>query len=170
MGYSFRLASRVLLYASTDRQDSTYHRLSYTSRGALAGTRNSSKGPPWGIDPTTHRTMSERSDHGATSRSYLMLQWLLVYLYAHVVTQLCTIYDAPCVSHNAFLFQCFFLDRFWGVGGGGATIVQLFKQFYVCHLYEWVTLAQKNPEYKITLRKEWNVFNDVFGTFYVCHL
>ena len=27
-------------------------------------------GPPWRIDPTTHRTMSERSYHGATSRSH----------------------------------------------------------------------------------------------------
>ena len=26
-------------------------------------------GPPWRIDPTTHRTMNERSYHGATSRS-----------------------------------------------------------------------------------------------------
>ena len=26
-------------------------------------------GPPWRINPTTHRTMSERSYHGATSRS-----------------------------------------------------------------------------------------------------
>ena len=46
MGYSFRLAARVLLYASTHRQDNTYHGLCYTSRGALAGTRNSSMGPP----------------------------------------------------------------------------------------------------------------------------
>ena len=28
------------------RQDNTYHSLCYTSRGALAGTRNSSMGPP----------------------------------------------------------------------------------------------------------------------------
>ena len=61
----------------------------YTSRGALAGTRNSSMGPPnegsirrpiapWAnalttelhLTPTTHRTMSERSYHGATSRSH----------------------------------------------------------------------------------------------------
>ena len=41
----------------------------YTSRGALAGTRNSLMGPPWRIDPTTHRTMSKRSYHGATPRS-----------------------------------------------------------------------------------------------------
>ena len=41
MGYSFQLAARVHLYASSHRQDSTYHSLCYTSRGALAGTRNS---------------------------------------------------------------------------------------------------------------------------------
>ena len=35
MGYSFRLAARVLLYAPSHRQDSTYHGLCYTSRGAL---------------------------------------------------------------------------------------------------------------------------------------
>ena len=37
MGLSFRLTARVLLYASSHRQDNTYHSLCYTSRGALAG-------------------------------------------------------------------------------------------------------------------------------------
>ena len=46
IGYSFWLAARVLLYAPSHRQDSTYHGLCYTSHGALAGTRNSSMGPP----------------------------------------------------------------------------------------------------------------------------
>ena len=46
IGYSFRLTARVLLYAPSHRQDSTYHGLCYTSRGALAGTRNSLMGPP----------------------------------------------------------------------------------------------------------------------------
>ena len=69
MGYSFRLAAMVLLYASSHRQGNTFHGLCYTSRGALAATRNSSMGPPWRIDPTTHRNMSERSYNGATSRS-----------------------------------------------------------------------------------------------------
>ena len=46
IGYSFRLTARVLLYAPSHIQDSTYHGLCYTSRGALAGTRNSSMGPP----------------------------------------------------------------------------------------------------------------------------
>ena len=50
--YSFRLAARVLLYAPSHRQDSTYHDLCYTSRGALAETRNSSMGPLRRIDPT----------------------------------------------------------------------------------------------------------------------
>ena len=46
IGYSYRLAARVLLYASPHRQVSTYHGLCYTSCGALAGTRNNSMGPP----------------------------------------------------------------------------------------------------------------------------
>ena len=44
--YSYRLTARVLLYAPSHRQDNTYHGLCYTSRGALAGTRNSSMGSP----------------------------------------------------------------------------------------------------------------------------
>ena len=46
IGYSYWLTARVLLYAPSHRQDNTYHGLCYTSRGALAGTRNSSTGPP----------------------------------------------------------------------------------------------------------------------------
>ena len=46
IGYSCRLAARVILYAPSHRQDNTYHGLCYASRGALAGTRNSSMGPP----------------------------------------------------------------------------------------------------------------------------
>ena len=42
IGYSFRLAARVLLYASSHRQDNTYHSLCYTSRGALDGTSKDS--------------------------------------------------------------------------------------------------------------------------------
>ena len=46
IGYSLRLTAWVLLYAPSHRQDSTYHGLCYTSRGALAGKRNSSMGSP----------------------------------------------------------------------------------------------------------------------------
>ena len=68
MGYSLRLAARGLLYAPSDRQDSTYHSLCYTSRGALGGTRNSSMGPPH-EGSMTHCTMNERSYHRDTSHS-----------------------------------------------------------------------------------------------------
>ena len=46
IGYSYRLTARVLLYAPSHRQDNTYHGLCYTGRGALAGTRKRSMGPP----------------------------------------------------------------------------------------------------------------------------
>ena len=64
-----KITARVLLYAPSHRQDNTYHSLCYTSCGALAGMRNSCGSTPWRIDLMTHRTMSERSYHRATSRS-----------------------------------------------------------------------------------------------------
>ena len=70
--YSFPLAARVLLYAPFHRQDNTYHGLCYPSRGALAGTRNSSMGPPH--EGSIWRPIApwcDRSYHGATSRSSL---------------------------------------------------------------------------------------------------
>ena len=45
-GLLIPLAAKVLLYAPSHRQVSTYHGLCYTSHGALAGKRNSSMGPP----------------------------------------------------------------------------------------------------------------------------
>ena len=71
MGYSFRLAATVLLHTPSYRQDITYHGPCYTSRGTLAGKRNSSMCPQQGIDPTIHRTLSGRFYHGATSRSFI---------------------------------------------------------------------------------------------------
>ena len=76
--YSFRLAARVLLYASSHRQDNTYHGLCYTSRGALAGTRNSPMGPPWRIisnDPSHHeRTLLPRSYISLPVMTMMILQ------------------------------------------------------------------------------------------------
>ena len=68
IGYTFRLSA---LYAPSHTHDNKYRGLCYTSRGALAGTINIPMGPPWRIDPMIHRTMSERSYHGATARSRL---------------------------------------------------------------------------------------------------
>ena len=52
------------------RQDPIYHDLCYTSRGALAGTKNRSMGPPDRINPTINSTISEHPYHGVTSRSH----------------------------------------------------------------------------------------------------
>ena len=45
-GLLFPISSKGSFMCIIHRQDNTYHSLCYTSRGALAGTRNSSMGPP----------------------------------------------------------------------------------------------------------------------------
>ena len=77
IGYSYWLTARVFyMHHSTDRITHT----TASSRGALAGTRNSSMGPPWRIDLTSHRTTSEHSYH-----SYILLpysdEWLTLSFY-----------------------------------------------------------------------------------------
>ena len=74
IGYSFRLAARVILYAPSHRQDSTYHGLCYTSR-EIAQWVHCMK--DWSNDPSHHeRTL--------LPRSYISLpRWLkLVYLHS----------------------------------------------------------------------------------------
>ena len=44
--FSINSKSSFFFYMHHPRQDTTYHGLCYTSRGTLAGTRNSSMGPP----------------------------------------------------------------------------------------------------------------------------
>ena len=60
ISYSFRLTARLLLYAPAHRQDSTYHGLCYTSRGALGGTRNISNRSN---NSSYHRPLSDRRDY-----------------------------------------------------------------------------------------------------------
>ena len=113
--YSFRLTARVLLYAPSHRQDSTYHSLCYTSRGALAGTRNNSMGPPhegsirWPIAPwanafTTelHLTFRDRTqvDHSScvncTTESHYVYLWQRQFVYTLYV----------CVCMHACMCAC----------------------------------------------------------------
>ena len=68
-GLLFPISSKGSFICTIPETGQHIPRIWYTSRGALAGTRNSWLGPPWRIDPTTHRVMSEHSYHGATSRS-----------------------------------------------------------------------------------------------------
>ena len=55
-GLLFSISSKWSFICTIHREGSTYLGLCYTSRGALAGTRKRSMGPPWRIDPTTYRT------------------------------------------------------------------------------------------------------------------
>ena len=95
IGYSYRLTARVLLYVPSHRQDSTYHSLCYTSRGALAGTRNSSMGPPhegsiqqptapWANALTMELHLAPR----ATTNNEQCRRWRDIYNTSTVVTEL----------------------------------------------------------------------------------
>ena len=69
IGYSYRLTARVLLYAPSHRQGSTYHGLCYTSRGALAGTTNSSMGLKlYTLDITYLHTLLRAFAYGGMDR------------------------------------------------------------------------------------------------------
>ena len=69
------------------RQDNTYCSLCYTSRGALAGTRNSSMGPPWRVDLTTRRPWANTLNTeihlaplfwNAITYCFFLIMWILV--------------------------------------------------------------------------------------------
>ena len=75
IGYSFRLTARVLLYAPSHRQDSTYHGLCYTSRGALAVTRNSSMGSPH--EGSIRRPIASWANALTTELHLALLAWIL---------------------------------------------------------------------------------------------
>ena len=53
------------IYIPSHRQDNTYHSLCYTSCGALAGTRNSSKGPQFSYK-------LHQNKHGSVNNEMLM--------------------------------------------------------------------------------------------------
>ena len=77
IGYSYRLTARVLLYAPSHRQDNTYHSLCYTSRGALAGTRNSSMGPPH--EGSIRRPIAPRTND--LPLNYVQLLYIVLWCY-----------------------------------------------------------------------------------------
>ena len=85
IGYSLRLTARVLLYAPSHKQDSTYHSLCYTSRGALAGMRNRSMGLPhegsirWPIAPWANALTTEL--HLAPPKFGTLMAKIYIYIY-----------------------------------------------------------------------------------------
>ena len=79
MDYCFRLAARVLIYASSHRQDNTYHDLCYTSRGALARTRNSPFMLRWLIRMISHGRLIELFiDPASASRLVYKRLWCVL--------------------------------------------------------------------------------------------
>ena len=66
--YSFRLTAKDLLYASSYIQDSTYHGLCYTSRRALAETRNISIGSP-------HELIGKSNPCGGSGFPHSLSEW-----------------------------------------------------------------------------------------------
>ena len=85
ISYSYRLAARILLYAPSHKQANTYHGLCYTSRGALAGTRNSSMGPPH--EGSIRRPIAPWAN--ALPLSYVPLPYTRRLTYIHTYIQTC---------------------------------------------------------------------------------
>ena len=107
--YSYRLTARVLLYAPSHRQDNIYHGFCYTSRGALAGTRNSSMGPPH--EGLIRRPIAPRAN--ALPLSYVPLP--LVDTFKHLCSsKMCTTFKGLLYHH--LLSDCILqtiLNRQW---------------------------------------------------------
>ena len=90
IGYSFRLTARVLLYAPSHRQDSTYHGLCYTSSGALAGTGN-----------VTHQT----SNFCNSNNNYTDSHWKCTVMFSFKVIQNMYNIEIPLILlHRFFIF------------------------------------------------------------------
>ena len=113
MSYSFRLAARVLLYAPSHTQDSTHHGLCYTSRGVLAGTRNSSFGSIMkdrSDDPSHHeRTLLPQSYiclHACTIIYVCFNDIIIIFLVFSQDTSQCaavSLLDVTNISFDSFL-------------------------------------------------------------------
>ena len=101
-GYFFQLAAMVLLYSPSHRQDSTYHSLYYTSCGALAGTRNSSVGPPWGGWSDDQLYLKQMFYHRATcARNFnireMQLKQNIVHHFAYNIVCIKLYRESQCV-------------------------------------------------------------------------
>ena len=57
-GLFFLISSMGSFICTSNRLNSIHHGLCYTGQGGLAGMKNSSMGPQWGINLMTHHTMS----------------------------------------------------------------------------------------------------------------
>ena len=165
MGYAFRLTARVLLYAPSHRQDNTYHGLCYTSRGALAGTRNitnDESGNNNGNDGRT--TVNENKPYvkecillqcndlfNGQIKYYLKiyifdlsLYFRNIFIYVTTMSHLLTINNWIMATHHKI------------IGGGGTTAIYIWKisspKTHECLLFKkFLLLLPKNPK----IKKKW---------------
>ena len=116
IGYSYRLAARDLLYAPSHRQDNTYHGLYYTSRGALAGTRNSSMGPlhegsirrptaPWANAlPLSYVPLPSENEVSISTKCIRIvvtfLPWHFMYIREGIII---SVYTFTCMWYSLFI-------------------------------------------------------------------
>ena len=107
IGYSFRLTARVLLYAPSHRQDSTYHSLCYTSHGLLAGMRNSSMGSPH--EGSIRRPIAPWANALTTELHLAPLNWWMTNPHVVKVTQ----WFNWCTNHHVVKVTCSDLIDKW---------------------------------------------------------
>ena len=106
-----------------DVKTHTTHSLCYSSCGAMAGTRNSSIGPPWRVDPTTHCTMSEHSYYRTTSRS-------------------CFLFSSCYWHNNVHHFQAIIMHYYFNTRSEvdpGQGCIHSTYHLYVSHSNHWTT-------------------------------
>ena len=149
IGYSLRLTTRVLLYAPSLRQDNTYYGLCYTSRGALAGTRNSSMGSP----------MKDRSDNPphhertlylwATSRSRVLIE------------------ASICVNYILYVGSNKNKHDIFGTGLGSQGSF-MFSQIRSSppHTFLWFTSRIPTVVFTAVVYVDWNVLRISYSTKY----
>ena len=73
--FSYRLTARVVLYAPSHRQDSTYRGLCYTSRGSLAGTKHAEKLTRW--FNIVELLFAEEAGRSSEVERSLMVRWVV---------------------------------------------------------------------------------------------
>ena len=149
IGYSFWLTARVLLYAPSHRQDSTYHSLCYTSRGALAGTRNSSMGSPH--EGSIRRPIAPWAN-ALTTELHLAPHYItLYYYYIIIILLLINCYYQPLMSLT--LPSLYWNRHPWDLSAGETQSVQ--PMCLWCGWRLWPRWTAPPPHWVVAFARLW---------------
>ena len=120
-GLFFPMNSKGSFICTSHRQDSTYHGLCYTSRGALAGTRNSSMGPP----------------HEGSIWRVCVYMCIYVCMWMYVYLSVC-VCACVCVYMCMWMYQCVYICMCVYVCFCMYVYVYMCMHVYVCvYMYVW---------------------------------